>query len=84
MSLIQASTPREECGRYMLYVYPEEHKDLTQLAYRLDHGDAEEFQIASYHSKELGEEAFSRLFEILESKYMNIDDIFDDILSEEK
>ncbi len=83
MSLLQRSTSQEQCGGYTLFVYPAPPKDLKAFAAYLEQGDTEDIKMAAFHSKEIGDEAFGKLFQIVGSKYLNIDDIFNDILSDE-
>lgn len=83
MSLLENSNAQDERGQYTLFVYPEEHTDLHNLAGYLEDGDPEDIKMASYHSKEFGDEVFGRLFSVLESKHLGIDAIFDNILADD-
>jgi hypothetical protein len=83
MSLIQQNIVQEEKGRYTLYVYSGEYENIQYLIEFFEHGDPDEIKMVSFNSQKLGDEAFEKLFSILESKYLKIDDIFDDILAED-
>lgn len=83
MSLSQRNIMQEEDWQYVLYVYSEKYDSIQYLLECYEHGDPDDIKVVSYNSQEIGDQAFRKLFSILESKYLKIDEIFDDILSED-
>lgn len=72
-------------GKYALYVYPSWRENLQTLATYLEHGEVENVPMVTYDSRDFDdEEPFRTLWHTVESKYLNVDMVLDDILSDRR
>jgi len=71
-------------GPYSFYVYPAWKEDTSTLASLLERGFSDDYPVKAYHSANYDiiddKEVFRKLYELCDGRYLNIDDIFDDIL----
>jgi hypothetical protein len=81
-SIVRRGLPDEDRGVHSLYVYPKWTKGLSALAAEFDSNDYQEPQvkIVGFHGGQLGEEQFSKLYNVLDAKDTGLDSILDDIL----
>lgn len=84
MSVIYRNQPPPGWGPYSVYIYPGTHEDLRELASALDRADPDDIGVAmvAYHSHNYEEEPMRQLYNCVRGRYLNIDGIFDDILSD--
>lgn len=79
-SILKRNNPDHDCGNFTFYVYPDWTGATSALADFFDMQWPEELPMASFDSIGFDEEPFARLYDIVNSKYLGVDAIFDDIL----
>ena len=84
MSIMVRSNPHPSYGNGSLYVYPKWNGELRPLASYVAYGDLAEVAMVSYDSRNSNDELpFRSLWRTVKEKYLNVDHILDDILSDE-
>ena len=85
MSIMRRTTHSPTTGEHSLFLYPVYEGDLGELASDLEHSDPSDLGIkmASYHSISYDKKLFQNLYALVDKKYLSLDDIFDDILSDD-
>jgi hypothetical protein len=83
MSVVQRASGTDY-GRYSLYVYPEWKDSLDRLSGMFELGGPSDVgvKMASYHSRDYDEASLKRLYQLIETRNLNVDSVFDDILSD--
>lgn len=83
-SILHRGQGSEGWGSYSLYIYPDGSSDLRHLASALGQANPDDIgvKLIAYHSEDYDESSMKRLYNLVKERYMNVDNILDDILSD--
>ncbi len=82
-SILRRLKHGEDDSEYTFCAYPRTNLSSAELAREFAAGDSEGTVYAAYHSKDLGENCehvMARLYQMMQSKVLGVDDMLDDIL----